>query len=174
MVDEERAVKNAGQKAFPFLFPAVVLYEELVFQLFSAGDFFSFRILLLLLFSLAYGSLGTLLLSLPKGEAGRRRLTAALLLLTSLPFIVEYFVYKQFKQFYDLNTMFSGAGDALTNGDWIYAFLVVAGAGTQLAFRAGQSVAGEALRTWGDSLLECIINWRKPAHTVGLVAYREA
>ena len=68
----------------------------------------------------------------------------------------------------------SRAGDALTNGDWIHAFLVVAGAGARRAFRAGQSVAGEALRTWGDSLLECIINWRKPAHTVALVAYREA
>lgn len=68
----------------------------------------------------------------------------------------------------------SHAGDALTNGDWIHAFLVEAGAGAQRAFRAGQSVAGEALRTWGDSLLECIVNWRKPAHTVALVAYREA
>ena len=68
----------------------------------------------------------------------------------------------------------SHAGDALTNGDWIHAFLVVAEAGARRAFRAGQSVAGEALRTWGDSLLECIVNWRKPAHTVALVAYREA
>jgi uncharacterized protein YmfQ (DUF2313 family) len=38
-------------------------------------------------------------------------------------------------------------------------------------FRAGQSVAGEALCTWGDSILECIINQRKPAHAVALVAY---
>lgn len=67
----------------------------------------------------------------------------------------------------------SRAGDALTNGGWIYAFLVVAPGDVRRTFRAGQSVAGEALRTWGDSILECIINWRKPAHTVALVAYIE-
>lgn len=67
----------------------------------------------------------------------------------------------------------SRAGDALTNGDWIFAFLVIARGDACRPFRAGQSVAGEALRTWGDSILECIINWRKPAHTVALVAYIE-
>ena len=67
----------------------------------------------------------------------------------------------------------SRAGDALTNGDWIFAFLVIARGDACRTFRAGQSVAGEALRTWGDSILECIINWRKPAHTVALVAYIE-
>lgn len=67
----------------------------------------------------------------------------------------------------------SAAGDALTNGGWCHAFLVTAPGDAPREFKAGQSVAGEALRTWGDPIRECIINWRKPAHTVGLVAYIE-
>lgn len=66
----------------------------------------------------------------------------------------------------------SAAGDALTNGNWVYAFRVVAAAVVVRVFRAGQSAAGDALRTWGDSILECIINQRKPAHTIALIAYR--
>ena len=67
----------------------------------------------------------------------------------------------------------SSAGDALTNGGWVFAFLVVASGDVSRTFRSGQSVAGEALRTWGDPILECIINWRKPAHTIGLISYLE-
>lgn len=65
----------------------------------------------------------------------------------------------------------SAAGDSLTNGGWCHAFLVSAPGDAPREFKAGRSVAGEALRTWGDPILECVINWRKPAHTVGLVAY---
>ena len=65
----------------------------------------------------------------------------------------------------------SVAGDPLTNDDWSYAFRVNAPADAPRVFKAGQSVAGEGLRTWGDSILECIINQRKPAHAVALVAY---
>ena len=63
------------------------------------------------------------------------------------------------------------AGDPLTNGHWVYAFRVRAAASAVRIFRAGQSRAGDALRYWGDSVLECIINQRKPAHAVALVAY---
>ena len=67
----------------------------------------------------------------------------------------------------------SRAGDALTNGDWLYAFRVVAQGEQPLPFRAGQSQAGDPLRLWGDSILNCVIQQRKPAHTVALIAYLE-
>lgn len=67
----------------------------------------------------------------------------------------------------------SSAGDSLTNDDWSYAFRVTDPGGAPREFRAGQSTAGEALRTWGDPILECIINQHKPAHTVALIAYTE-
>ncbi len=38
-------------------------------------------------------------------------------------------------------------------------------------FRAGQSRAGDRLRTWGDELLECVLQRHKPAHTDLLIAY---
>lgn len=39
------------------------------------------------------------------------------------------------------------------------------------AFRAGQSVAGDQLRTWGNILLECTITRLRPAHTQVLFGY---
>lgn len=68
----------------------------------------------------------------------------------------------------------SRAGDALTNGPWLYAFRVLAQGEAVRVFRAGQSQSGEKLRTWGDSILECIINKYKPAHAVALVAYKQS
>ncbi len=60
----------------------------------------------------------------------------------------------------------SAPGDALTNDDWIYRWLVrVAEEANLRPFRAGQSLAGEPIATWGDDRLECAINHLKPAHT---------
>lgn len=39
------------------------------------------------------------------------------------------------------------------------------------SFRAGQSTAGEALRTWGNALLECAISRLSPAHTQVVFGY---
>lgn len=65
----------------------------------------------------------------------------------------------------------SRTGDALTNGDWIYAFTVHAAGEIVRRFCAGRSTAGEKLRDWGEGPLECIINKYKPAHAVALFAY---
>ena len=65
----------------------------------------------------------------------------------------------------------SRAGEALTNGDWIYALTIYAISERPREFRAGRSRAGDPLRVWGDPLLECIINKYKPAHAVAHVAY---
>ena len=44
-------------------------------------------------------------------------------------------------------------------------FTVWTAATTPVWFRAGQSVAGERIRVWGNLLLECGIEYIKPAHT---------
>ncbi|WP_449106688.1 YmfQ family protein [Pseudomonas mohnii] len=67
----------------------------------------------------------------------------------------------------------SSPGDALTNGDWIYAWRVRAPAVSIISFRAGRSAAGEPLRSWGNDTLECKLNQIKPAHTIALFAYGE-
>lgn len=66
----------------------------------------------------------------------------------------------------------SSAGDELSNGDWRYTWRVNAPDTTVVEFRAGQSSAGEPLRTWGNDLLECRIAQLKPAHTHVLFAYQ--
>ena len=38
-------------------------------------------------------------------------------------------------------------------------------------FRAGQSTAGERIRIWGNQMLECGIEYIKPAHTRPVIAY---
>ncbi|MFK0090932.1 YmfQ family protein [Pseudomonas sp. NPDC090755] len=65
----------------------------------------------------------------------------------------------------------SAAGDALTNGDWIFTWRVRAPEVTVIPFRAGRSSAGEQLRAWGNDTLECKIRKLAPAHTVVLFAY---
>lgn len=65
----------------------------------------------------------------------------------------------------------SRAGDPLTNGDWVFTWLIRAPETTVISFRAGLSAAGERLRTWGNDTLECKINQLKPAHTIALFAY---
>lgn len=107
------------EKEFPekllFLFPAVILYHEIVFQIFTAGNPFSLRLFPILFFSLAYGGIAAFLVSLWKQKKRGQQMAAVLLLLISIPYIVQFFIYKQFKQFYDVNTMTGGAGDALTS-----------------------------------------------------------
>lgn len=61
--------------------------------------------------------------------------------------------------------------DSLYDETWAFTWRVNAPAVTVLDFRAGQSAAGERLRTWGNEVLECLINHYKPAHTNVLFAY---
>lgn len=66
---------------------------------------------------------------------------------------------------------FSSAGDPLTNGDWVYAFLVHAPVETIKYFSTGISQVGDPLANWGNAFLECSIHKRKPAHTLDLYTY---
>lgn len=65
----------------------------------------------------------------------------------------------------------SRVGDALTNGDWRFAWRVRAPSVTVMRFRVGQSAAGESLATWGNAGLECRIRHYQPAHTNVIFAY---
>ena len=88
------------QLLFVFLFSMVLVYYELVFKIFTVGNIFSLGI-------------GYLLASISKNRKVNRIVSACLILLTSIIYIIQFFVYKQFKQFYDIDTMTGGAGDAL-------------------------------------------------------------
>ncbi|MDD2109305.1 YmfQ family protein [Pseudomonas asiatica] len=68
----------------------------------------------------------------------------------------------------------SEAGDALTNGDWIFTWRMHAPEVTVIPFRAGMSAAGEPLRVWGNDTLVCKIRQLAPAHTAVLFAYNNS
>ncbi len=95
-------------------FCVAVAYLEVVFRLCTANTPIDRSLLPILLFGVAYGGLGYLLSTLARSEKANRVITAGLLGLTGLAYIVEFLIHKQFKQFYDLNTMTGGAGDALS------------------------------------------------------------
>ncbi len=104
-------------KYFPsiFLFPVALVYFEIVFKIFTVGNFFSLSTLIAVLFGISYSCIGYLLSSIFKNLRLNKVITSVLLILTCLAYIVQYLIYKQFKQFYDINTMTGGAGDALTS-----------------------------------------------------------
>lgn len=63
------------------------------------------------------------------------------------------------------------AGDPLCGEDWYFAWQVNAPLTTVRDFSVGLSAVGDALRIWGNALLECVINRLKPAHTIVLYSY---
>ncbi len=107
--------KKQTHLMFVLLFMGTILYCEVVFRIFTAGGLFSVSFFPLLFFSIAYGGIGYLLSSLHKSRRVNRSIAAVFLFLIGLIYLVEFLIYKQFKQFYDLNTLTGGAGDALSS-----------------------------------------------------------
>lgn len=65
----------------------------------------------------------------------------------------------------------SKAGDPVSNGDWVYTWLVTGPVETINFFSAGRNQAGDPLANWGNQFLECAMDKRKPAETIVLYAY---
>ena len=110
-------IKRKKINHIPFIiyFAATMVYLEIVFRISTVGNLFSLGFLYSLLFSVAYSAIGYLLSSIFKKRVTNRLIASLLILGTSIAYIVQFLIYKQFKQFYDINTMTGGAGDALTS-----------------------------------------------------------
>ena len=96
------------------IYSAAALFMEIVFQAATTQTAFT-GIVYKVLFCFAYGTIAYLLCSLFKNRKVNYILTCVWLGLTAVVYIVQYLIYKQFKMFYDINTMSGGAGDALTS-----------------------------------------------------------
>lgn len=96
-----------------FLFvPAAILFD-LALLARSTRDLGSWDYLYIILFDISWGLVFTFLWSLfPR--ALRRPAQVILLTLEAIPYGVEYFVYMQFKIFYDPRTIINGAGGVIT------------------------------------------------------------
>ena len=90
-----------------------ILWLEVVFKMSTSGGFWP-QLIYVALFSVAAGIFARFLLSfLPSRKANKIGKTAVMALL-GITYCIEYFVYREFKHFYDLNTVTGGAGDATT------------------------------------------------------------
>lgn len=99
---------------FMAVLPIVLFYYEILLRLFTADSFLGISIISTILFSFAYGMILYILLTVWKNAKLINILTAISIGIFAIIYLVEYFVYRQFKVFYDINTVVGGAGDALT------------------------------------------------------------
>ena len=67
----------------------------------------------------------------------------------------------------------SRAGDHSGLEDWFFTRSITLPRYSITHFRAGKSVAGEAIRSWGDRAFECEIRQIIPSHTILLFSYIE-
>ena len=91
----------------------VLLYYELLFGFSVFGSQFTGTIPGVILSSLYLGIPVCLLLLAFRGRV-RIGAEIAVRVLTAVPFLVEFFIWMQFKTVYDINTVLFGGGDALT------------------------------------------------------------
>ena len=96
-------------------FSLVVLYLEIVFSLSTVGGIFKGGFWYTMLFSIVYGTIGYLLSSIFKNKKINFWASNIWMIATVVLYIVQFLIYKQFKQFYDINTMSGGAGDMFTS-----------------------------------------------------------
>lgn len=110
-----RKKKQRSPLQMVLFYSLTLVYLEIVFKLSTVGGLFKIGFLYMLLFSVAFGSIGYLLSSLFKNKMINFIISNIWLISITLLYIVQYLVYKQFKQFYDLNTMTGGAGDMFSS-----------------------------------------------------------
>ncbi|MBR5307825.1 MAG: sulfatase-like hydrolase/transferase [Clostridia bacterium] len=94
-------------------FALSAVYFEILFKIFCGVPIFHMGTLIMMLVSVTLGGIIWFLSMLTKSAVANRIIGAVLLTAFSVPYLVEYFVYKAFKVFYDVNTLVGGAGDTL-------------------------------------------------------------
>jgi uncharacterized protein YmfQ (DUF2313 family) len=63
------------------------------------------------------------------------------------------------------------AGDPLYGEAWAHTWQVNIPSTAIVYFSTGGSTAGDPLRNWGNSILECVLEALKPAHTILIFTY---
>ena len=94
--------------------PCSLIFQELVFSVSTTGKD-GLEALVTCLFSIAVGLICRLAVSFLPTKRANKIATAAVSALIGVVFSVEYFVYREFKHFYDLRTVTAGAGDVATS-----------------------------------------------------------
>ena len=92
------------------IFTLAYLYFEGLFRISALDTFFSGSTVYMLLFALCWGLLGYFIATLIPNKTVSVVLASVQLLGTAVIFLVEYFIYRYFKVFYDITTVIGGAG----------------------------------------------------------------
>ena len=95
-------------------FPLAIIYYEIIFKICTGSPFFRAGTIVMLLYSVFIGGILWFVSTLSKKPRTNRIIGAVLLMLLAVIYIVQAFIYKAFKIFYDLETVFGGVGDTLT------------------------------------------------------------
>ena len=96
------------------ILPAVLFFHELVLNTMTVRNAFRYAIIPMALFCVIYGLIGYLFASLFRNSRVNRAVKIILMTVTPIAFGVEYFVYRQFKIFYDVRTVKGGASGVAT------------------------------------------------------------
>ena len=96
------------------LFTLSLFYFEIVFKSSTIKTGFGSNLFVILLFSVTFACILSLLSSL-FSEKVNRIVKIVLLFLLMVPYGVEYFIYREYNIFYDINTITNGAGGAMTD-----------------------------------------------------------
>ncbi len=114
MLHTNRYQSPVGRTLAICLLPFVTVYYEIVFKLSTVGGFWETGTVYTLLFSLALGGISYLLVTCTRKRKVSFWLTLVLIFLCAVPFLIEYFIFRQFKIFYDLGSMVSNGSDAVS------------------------------------------------------------
>ncbi len=107
-------MKSRAMHIISFLiFPVILCYYEILFRVSTYGPLWQTGSVITLFACFALGLILYLVCTLFSGRKGNAIIAALLLLVLAIAYLVEYFIFRQFKMFYDLNTTFGGAADAV-------------------------------------------------------------
>ena len=93
------------------IFALILPYYECVFNLSTVKDLFTWGTSMMVLFAVAYGLLGYLLVSAVRKPLAHHIVAIVWMAVAVIPYLAQYFVYRGFLVYYDITTMTGGAKD---------------------------------------------------------------
>ena len=97
------------------ILPFILFFHEMVFRAMTVRNVFRYALIPTILFCVIYGLIGYLLSGISRNSKVNRAVKSLLIFFSAVVFGVEYFVYRQFKVFYDVRTVKGGASGVVTS-----------------------------------------------------------
>ncbi len=95
-------------------FPLTVIYYEILFKIAVGNPIFCLGSFVMIMYAAFMGGVIYAISTLCKKRWLNSLIGTVLMGLLAVPYLVEYFIYRSFKVFYDINTLTGGAQDAMT------------------------------------------------------------